>query len=201
MGVPVAPEEALEAENLAIVGAADDHRTYPDLEEGDTPQDEGAHGALAEVGLLHHEIAQPVRRNDEGLDRGLGFGVDQRRPAGELGKLAQERAWAISDDGLRVAVGGVVGDGDLAGKDDDHARRDLADPREKFTLAIGPHLAETSHSYNIGRRQSRKHLAMSRFDERGRHFGHDRSRNEHDPPSGCSFMLASLRQGGFAPRY
>ena len=38
--------------------------------------------AFAQFGLFHQEIAQPARRNDEGLDRLLGVGIDQRRAAG-----------------------------------------------------------------------------------------------------------------------
>ena len=58
------------------------------IEKGDTPEDQGAHDAFAQLGLFHQEIAQPARRNEEGLDRLLGVGIDQGRAARKLCKFA-----------------------------------------------------------------------------------------------------------------
>ena len=66
-----------------MIRAPDDHRPAGShIEKPDTTQDQGAHDAFAQLGLLHQEIAQPARRNEEGLDRLLGVGIDQRRAAG-----------------------------------------------------------------------------------------------------------------------
>ena len=43
------------------------------------PAEVGRLWRFAELGLFHSEIAQPARRNEEGVDRLLGVGIDQRR--------------------------------------------------------------------------------------------------------------------------
>ena len=81
--MPVAGEEPFEAKNIAVIGAADDHRPAgTPLEQADTAQDQGAHDALAQLGLFDHQIAQPLRRNDERVYRFRGKGVDQGRSVG-----------------------------------------------------------------------------------------------------------------------
>ena len=100
----VAGQEAFEAKHIGMIGAADDHRPAgAHIEQPDPAQDQGAHDALAEFGLFHHQIAQPARRNDQGLDRRLGVGLDQGRPVGQLRKLAHERARAMGHDQLGMS--------------------------------------------------------------------------------------------------
>ena len=71
-------KKAFETQNIAIIGAADDYRAAgAGLEQANPAQDQGAHDALAELGLFDHQIAQPPRRDDERLDRFSGV---QRRP-------------------------------------------------------------------------------------------------------------------------
>ena len=83
MRMPVAGQKAFEAQNIGVVGAADDYRAAgTGIEQGNPAQDQGAHDALAELGLFDHQIAQPARRDDERLDSFRGNGVDQRRAAG-----------------------------------------------------------------------------------------------------------------------
>ena len=83
MRMPVAGEEPFEAQNIAVIGAADDYwATGAGIEEADPVQDQGAHDALAEFCFFDHQIAQPMRRNDDRLDRLRGNGVDQGRAVG-----------------------------------------------------------------------------------------------------------------------
>ena len=83
MRMPVAGQEPIEAQNIAIIGAADDYRAAcADIEQANPAQDQGAHDALAEFCFFDHQIAQPMRRNDDRLDRLRGNGVDQGRPVG-----------------------------------------------------------------------------------------------------------------------
>ena len=85
----VAGEENFEAQNIGMICTADDHgSTGSEPEKGDAAEDQGAHDAFAELSLLHQEIAQPARRNEEGLDRLLGVGIDQGRAARKLCKFA-----------------------------------------------------------------------------------------------------------------
>ena len=52
MRMTVATEEVLEPEHVAVAGAPDDHGTAAaGLDQPDATQDQGAHDALAEVGL------------------------------------------------------------------------------------------------------------------------------------------------------
>ena len=173
MRVPIAPEKALQPQHIAVTGAADDHRSAgAGLEKVDATQDERAHDALAQVGFAHHDVAQAVRRYDEGLDRALGAGVDQRRAAGELRQLAHERALAVRDD--RPAAGEFVPlrYDDLAGEDDDHAQADGAGGRQIVVRAVGPRLAEAAQPLDVGGRQGREHLVAAGLDKRTRRCGH-----------------------------
>ena len=81
--MPVAGEEPFEAKNIAVIGAADDHRPAgTHIEQPHTAQDQSAHDALAQLGLFDHQITQPRRRNDESVYRFRGKGVDQGRSVG-----------------------------------------------------------------------------------------------------------------------
>ena len=87
--MPVASQETFEAQNIGMIRAADDHGPAGSrIEKSDTAEDKGALDAFAELSLLHQEIAQPARRNEEGLDRLLGVGIDQGRAARKLCKFA-----------------------------------------------------------------------------------------------------------------
>ncbi len=60
MGVP--RQESLQPYQACAAGYADDHRaTGAGFEQRHAPQDEGAHDALAELGLRHHHRAQRGR--------------------------------------------------------------------------------------------------------------------------------------------
>src|SRR5215472_12186677 len=104
MRMAIAGEEIFEAQNIGMIGAADDHGAAgSDIEKGDTAEDQGAHDAFAELGLFDQEIAQPARWNEEGLGRLLGVGIDQGRPARKLCKLAHERARTVRYDELGMS--------------------------------------------------------------------------------------------------
>ena len=87
-----------------MIRPADDHEPAgARIEKADTAQDQGAHDAFAQFGLFHQEIAQPARRNEEGLDRLCGVGIDERGAARKLGKLAHERARTVGYDELGMS--------------------------------------------------------------------------------------------------
>ena len=68
--------------DIAVFGVTNDHRSSrPGLDEADAAQDQGAHDALAELGLRHEQRPQPLGRDGEGFYRALRVGVDQRRAA------------------------------------------------------------------------------------------------------------------------
>ena len=99
VGLAVAAQELLQPENKRVAGMPDDDR--PDrtaFQQSDTAQDQRAHDALAKVGLLHHQVAEPPRTDDQRLDRLKGIRLDERRPVGKLRQLAQELSGAVSDD-------------------------------------------------------------------------------------------------------
>ena len=91
MRLAVAGEKPLQAQHVGMAGAADDDRPAgAAFQQPDAAQDQRPHDALAEIGLLHHQVAQPVRGNDEAFDRLEGLGIDQRRAGGKLRQLAHE---------------------------------------------------------------------------------------------------------------
>ena len=59
-----------------------------------------------------------------------GDGVAERRPAGELGQFAEERAWAECVKMLALAVGVVAIDVNLPAEDDAETHADFADCRQ-----------------------------------------------------------------------
>jgi hypothetical protein len=78
MGVRAARKKAFEAEQVRMVGAADDDRTPGSRpQQKYAAQDEGTHDPLPELRFLHEEIAQPLQRNDQGLDRSFGDTIDE----------------------------------------------------------------------------------------------------------------------------
>jgi hypothetical protein len=63
-----------------MIGIADDHRPAGTrIEKTNPAQDQGAHDAFAQFGLFDHQIAQPARWNDEGLDRPLDRSIHEGR--------------------------------------------------------------------------------------------------------------------------
>ena len=99
MGMAVAGEKSVQPQHVAIVGAADDDRPAgARLDQPDAAQDQGAHDPLAELGFRDQQRAQPVRRDDQSLDRSVRVGIDQDGPARELSELAHERrrrSWVV----------------------------------------------------------------------------------------------------------
>ena len=112
MRMRIAAEKVCQPKHVAVIGAADDHRsTGPGLEQADAAQDQGAHDPLAELRLRDDQRPQPIRRNDQRFDRFARIGIDQRRSARQLRQFAEERAGPLGDngrlDGPRRRAGGL----------------------------------------------------------------------------------------------
>jgi len=165
--MPVAGEETFEAQNIGMIRAADDDGpTGSEPEKGDAAEDQGAHNAFAQLGLFHQEIAQPARRNEEGLDRLLGVGIDQRRAARQLGKLAHERARTVLYDELGVSRPSAVSDLDPACQNDKGAWRDFAGRDDAVARRIGFELTKPPQPADLRLLQHGEHLIASGFGER-----------------------------------
>lgn len=157
-----AAQKPLQPQRVAIAGRADDDRpARAAFQQTDAAQDQRPHDPLAEACLLHHQVAQPLRGNDEGLDRLFGLGIDQRRTAGKLRKLADEIARTMGDDGLAPAGSDILGDVDRARQENDQPRRDSAGGDDMLAGGIGTRLAEPAHALNIGLGQDGKHLVAA----------------------------------------
>ena len=127
----------------------------------DASQDQGAHDALAKVGLRDHQRAQTLWRDDESLDGFLRDSVRQCRPPGQLRKFTQEVALAMKNDRLTRAEIVVLADGDLAGKDNDETRRNLARSHEAFAGREGTHLTEAHQALDFIRIELREIFARA----------------------------------------
>ena len=93
MRMRVAAQEVSEPKHVAVIGAADDHRsTGSALKQADPSEDQGAHDPLAEFGLGDKQGTQPVRRDDECAGRFAGIRVDETGPPRQLRQLAEERS-------------------------------------------------------------------------------------------------------------
>src|SRR5205814_5274368 len=152
---------------IAVAGAADDYRAAgASIEESNPAQDQGAHDALAELGLFDHQIPQPPRRDNERLGGFGGNGIDQRRAAGQLRKLAHERARTMPHDRLGMSLPATLRNVDPAPQDEESARRNLAGRNHALPGHIGFALTEPFQPLDLFRLQHRKDLLASGFDQR-----------------------------------
>jgi len=103
---------------------------------------------------------------------GLGVGVNQRRPAGKLREFAHERAGAVRDNKSVSTQLHTLRDVDLAGNNDRHTLRHLADVRQRLACGIGAAGAETAHALDLGGLKREKHLSGARLDDRFFRVGH-----------------------------
>jgi hypothetical protein len=118
----VAPEKALEPEHIGILGAADDYGpTGTRLQQPNTPENQGAHYALAQFGFCDQEGPQLVGRDDQGFDWFSRVGVHQRGPARQLCQFTHEMAWPVRDDLGAAARPVMLSDIDVSGEDDGEA--------------------------------------------------------------------------------
>ena len=84
-GMAVAGEKAFEPKHVAVAGVADNHRSARSgLQQADPPQDQGAHNALANLGLGDEHRPHAFRWDDQRCYGLLRARIDQGRAAGEL---------------------------------------------------------------------------------------------------------------------
>ena len=179
MRLAVAGEEALQPQHVGAAGVSDDDRAArAALQQPDAAQDQRAHDALAELGLLHHQVAQPLRADDQRLDRLERLGIDQRGAGRELRQLADELARPVRDDGLAPAEPAILGDLDLARQDDDQAGRDLAGPDDVLARGIGTRPRRSGAGVrcrpraSVGNIWSRRAASIGLVERRGSGLGH-----------------------------
>ena len=131
----VAGEETLQSQHVGAAAMPDDDRAgRPALQQPDAAQDQRPHDALAELGLLHHQVAQPLRANHQRLDRLDRVGVDQGWSGRQLRQLADKLAGPVRDDELTPAKP-ILRYLHSPGQHDDQAGRHLAGAHD--TLARG----------------------------------------------------------------
>ena len=138
MRLAVAGQKTLQAQHVAIVRVADDDRpARAALQQTDTAQDQRPHDALAETGLLHHQS----RSRCEGMTNASTCSI-----ASASTSEGRSESCASSPDELpgpcvtivsRRSSAAVLGDLDLAGQDDDQARRDVARRDDALAGRIG----------------------------------------------------------------
>jgi hypothetical protein len=77
--MPVAGEETSEAQNIGMIGAADDHRPPAPVSRRLTRRRIKARMMRSPSSASPPEIAESARRDDECLDCFLGIGIHQGR--------------------------------------------------------------------------------------------------------------------------
>jgi hypothetical protein len=81
----------LQAHHVRARFGPDEYRAAgASFDQGDAPQDQRAHDAFAELGLLDHHGTQIFRRNEQRLHVAGRMHVDQRRPARQLGDFGDD---------------------------------------------------------------------------------------------------------------
>ena len=94
----VAGQKILQPQHIGVARRTDDDGPgLSRLQKPDPAQDQRTHQALAQLGFLHHHIAQPARRHHHRLHRLDRDAVHQRGAVGQLRQLAREIAGAMLD--------------------------------------------------------------------------------------------------------
>ncbi len=97
--IAVPGEKALESDHVRGACRADQHGAgRAALQEGDAPQNERPHDALAEIGFGDQESTQAFGRDQQGLDVALRRSVDKRRARRQLADVREKLALALFDD-------------------------------------------------------------------------------------------------------
>src|SRR5712671_2360365 len=166
----VAGEKSLQANDATRIRWSDQHRAADaTLDQVYAAQDKRAHDALAEIGFGDEQRAQSFRRNQQGFDIALGMAIDQRGAARELTDFGEKLTRSLIDDRRDVTKAIALGDRDMAGQDDEHARPGFAGLEQSFAVLVSSDIAEPPHARDFLRRQRRECLLMPR--KRGRQRG------------------------------
>ena len=182
----VAREKAFEPQHVGVFGAADDDRPADAvLQHLRAAQDQRAHQPFAKLRFGDQQSPHAIGREDQRLDGLAGDGVAERRPAGELGQFAEERARAECVKVLALAVGVVAIDVDLPAEDDAETDADFADRRQCLARGETADLAETPCTLDVRRIEKREDLVTARLDDR-------RVGNAHAGPLQTRGRLATL---------
>ena len=156
-----------QAEHIAVLGAADDHRpARAGLEQSDATQDQRAHDPLAQFGLGHEQCPKPVRRNKQGLHRPLRVSVHEGGSSRELRQFAHEGAGLVRDDRHAAAGWIVLGDVDLAVQDDGQAETLIADLGQRFAGTKRMDVTKPAHAFDLRRLKGGEHLVRAGIDDR-----------------------------------
>ena len=88
--------------------------------------------------------------------------VDQRDAAGELADLGEKLSRPLIDHRRDMTEAVALGNRDMAGQNDEHARSRLAGLEQRFAVRECSDFAEPAHARDFLRRQRRKGLLMAR---------------------------------------
>ncbi len=87
--------------------------------------------------------------------------IDQRDSARELADFGEKLTGPLVDDRRDVTEAIALGDRNMAGQHDKHARSGLAGFEQHFAVVIASDIAEPAHARDLLRRQRRKCLLMT----------------------------------------
>src|SRR5262249_16345892 len=166
-GMAVARQEALEPEDVTMVGATDDDRAADTgLDEADPAEDQGAHDALADFSLGNQQRSQPFRGNDQGADHRGRTGIDKRWSAAQLCEFAHEGAGVMGDDQTGTAELVAPRHGDLAGQNDNEAAANLAELGQRIAGGEATDLAEAEQPLDLHWIEDGKDLLVAAIEDR-----------------------------------
>src|SRR3954447_26438552 len=134
-------------------------------------QDQRAHDAFAEIGFGDQKRAQTFRRDQKRFDIAFSMAIDQRDAARELPDFGEELPRPLIDDGGDVTEAIALGDRNMPGQHDEHARSGLAGLEQFFAWLVGLDVAEPAHARDLWRRQHRKRLLVARERDSQRRAG------------------------------
>ena len=166
-GVPLRARNPSSRSTLGFFGAADDHRPADAvLEHLRAAQNQRTHEPLAKLGFGDQQSPHSVGGKDQRLDQLAGYGVTERRPAGELRQFAKEGPRAECVKVPAHAVGLVAVNVHLAAENDSEADANFANPRKCVPHREAADLPETPSTLDIRRIEMRENLVAARLEDR-----------------------------------
>ena len=119
------------------------------LDQGNTPQNQCTHDALAKIGFGDKQRAQTLGWDEQRFDITLGGAVHQCMTTGQLSDLGEKLAGPLLDHRRDVPHAIALGDRDLSRENNEHARTDFAALKQQFTWLVVTHLAKPAHAVDL----------------------------------------------------
>jgi hypothetical protein len=158
VGKSVATEEILETNHVARGGGPDEQRaSFREFDQRESPNDEGAHDALANLGFLDDESPQLLGGDEQGFDFSFCVSVGERYGLiAERTELRDELTWPLLDDRRGTVETIAQSHRNTARENHKHPRSRISRQEEWLAIAESPHGSAAPNALDLGFGECRK---------------------------------------------